>query len=364
MADADEFGTLQVNLALRRVSFDWEVNLLLPGRGVTALFGASGAGKTTLLRAVAGLEPTARGRLAVLGDCWQDSARRHFIPTHRRAVGYVAQEAALFPHLSVLGNLGYGWRRSDRRRRVSLDETLTLLDLDPLLHRRVSGLSGGERQRVAIARALLTAPRILLLDEPLSALDISRKAELLPYLERLTRRLALPTLYVSHDPEEVLRLADHLVLFDNGRVRLSGDVDALMRRPDLDPLWMPHLGVRIEASVLSHDEHDHLTAAACCAGARIWVPRRPEPAGTPLRLRIAARDVSLALSAPSGTSILNALPATVVALADTTAAGQRLVELDSGGVRLLSLITARSASSLRVSPGQHLWALVKSVAVH
>ncbi len=203
--------------------FTLDVDVTAPARGVTALFGRSGAGKTTFLRCAAGLERAREGLFAVDGETWQDDVARRFVPTHRRRLGYVFQEPALFPHLTVRGNLEYGWHRVPaRERRLAFDEVVALLGATPLLPRDPRELSGGERQRVAIARALLTSPRLLLMDEPLASLDATSRAEILPYLERVRDELALPILYVSHIREEVLRLADHVIVLDRGRVVASG----------------------------------------------------------------------------------------------------------------------------------------------
>ncbi|WP_323156302.1 molybdenum ABC transporter ATP-binding protein, partial [Pseudomonas oryzihabitans] len=211
--------SLTARFELSHPGFALDVDLALPGSGVTALFGPSGSGKTSCLRCVAGLEHGARGRLVVAGETWQDSERGLFLPPHRRALGYVFQDANLFEHLDVRRNLLFGWKRvAPGERRLALEQVVELLGIAGLLTRMPARLSGGERQRVGIARALLTSPRLLLMDEPLAALDAERKAEILPYLERLTRELALPILYVSHAPDEVARLADHLVLLEQGRV--------------------------------------------------------------------------------------------------------------------------------------------------
>ena len=214
--------TIQARFRVERSAFTLDVDLELPGQGITALFGHSGSGKTTLLRAMAGLERTPGGYFALHEAVWQDEARGHFLPPHRRALGVVFQEAGLFPHLSVRGNMEFGQRRSHASAPLPLPEMAELLGIAHLLERRPQQLSGGERQRVAIARALLAAPQVLLMDEPLAALDLKRKLEILPYLERLHRELAIPGIYVSHAPDEVARLADHLVLLDRGKAIASG----------------------------------------------------------------------------------------------------------------------------------------------
>ncbi|MGA7303844.1 MAG: molybdenum ABC transporter ATP-binding protein, partial [Rhodothermales bacterium] len=218
--------TIDARFHIERDAFDMDVDLSVPAYGVTALFGPSGCGKTTLLRAIAGLERHSGGFLKVGDSIWQD--QDVFLPPHRRPIGYVFQEASLFPHLSVRGNLDYGKKRvPDSERLLPLDQAVALLGIEPLLERKPNSLSGGERQRVAIARALAVSPRLLLMDEPLASLDLQRKQEILPYIESLRRELEIPVIYVSHLPDEVARLADHMVLLEAGRVRASGSVQEL-----------------------------------------------------------------------------------------------------------------------------------------
>ncbi|EKM96639.1 molybdenum transport protein ModC [Stutzerimonas degradans] len=240
--------------------FRLDVDLALPGRGVTALFGHSGSGKTTLLRCVAGLERGARGQLEINGECWQDSTRGLFVPPHRRAIGYVFQDANLFAHLSVRRNLQFGMKRvAAAERRVAWDQAVDLLGIGHLLERMPGRLSGGERQRVGMARALLTSPRLLLMDEPLAALDLKRKHEILPYLERLHDELDIPVLYVSHSPDEVARLADHLVLLDQGRAIAQGELRETLARLDLPTAFSDDAGVVVEGEIAGHDPAYHLT---------------------------------------------------------------------------------------------------------
>jgi len=342
--------------------FTLDVDLELPSSGVTALFGPSGSGKTTILRCVAGLARAAQGRLSVEGRLWQDAASGVFVPTHRRPLGLVFQEASLFTHLSVLRNLEYGMKRSGNRGAEGFDAVVDLLGLRGLLTRSPERLSGGERQRVAIARALLTRPRLLLMDEPLAALDHQRKMEILPYLERLRRELAIPILYVSHSPDEVARLADQLVLLDQGRVAASGPLRETLARTDLPAVFLDDAGVVLEARVLGH-EADGLTRLGF-EGGELLVSRRPEAEGTPLRCRIHARDVSIALSAARDSSILNVLNATVRDVAPTDTPGHCLVRLAlPNGELLLARITQRSCEALGLRPGLSVVAQVKSVAL-
>ena len=353
---------IQARFRVDRNDFTLAVELALPGRGITALFGHSGSGKTTLLRAMAGLERAPSGYFALGSEVWQDESRRHFVPPHQRALGVVFQEASLFPHLSVRGNMEFGQKRtSTATRRFALPEIAELLGIGHLLDRAPGQLSGGERQRVAIARALLAAPQILLMDEPLAALDLKRKQEILPYLERLHGELSIPIIYVSHAPDEVARLADHLVLLDQGRAIAAGPLNDVLSRIDLPATFADDAGVVITAAVAAH-EADALTRLEF-AGGHILVSQRHEPLGTRLRCRIHARDVSLALHLPEQTSILNSVAATVIELAATDTPGHVLVKLDVAGTPLLARITHRSVEKLAIRPGLPLHAQIKAVAL-
>lgn len=352
--------TIEAKFHLNRGDFTLAVDLHLPGQGITAIFGPSGCGKTSLLRLLAGLETDPQGYLSVRGDLWQDGTT--FVPTHQRPVGYVSQESHLFPHLTVRGNLEYGVRRlPPRGRQIALDEVVELFRLRTLLDRSPSGLSGGERKRVAIAQALLTSPRLLLMDEPLTALDAEAKAEIISSLEQLLEKLQVPVLYVSHLLGEVARLADHLVLMKEGRVRISGPFLETINRLDT-PLAVPDAESIIEATVASHDRSYHLTQLAF-AGGTITVPKAPLPVGHRVRLRVLARDVSLVLDRPSNTSILNILPATVTGLRHDALA-LSLVKLDIGdGVGMFACITRKSCQTLKLKPGKALFAQIKTVAL-
>ncbi|MBS1208421.1 MAG: molybdenum transporter ATP-binding protein [Proteobacteria bacterium] len=344
-------------------SFSLDVELALPGRGVTVLFGHSGSGKTTLLRCVAGLERATQAHIAINGTVWQDSAQNRFVPTWQREIGYVFQEASLFPHLNVQRNLAFGMRRANPH--GNADDILavaTKLGIEHLLKRSPDGLSGGERQRVAIARALLTRPRLLLMDEPLSALDAARKQEILPYLERLHDELEIPMLYVTHQIEEAARLADHLVLLGQGRVQASGPLVATLARLDL-PLARDHEGsVVIAANVIGYDPEWNLTRLQF-SGGEIFVAERPLPIGKPVRLRILARDVSIALSGNNPSSIQNRFICRVTGIAPTDDPAQCLVGLVAGDAALTARITRLSASQLGLAIGQEVWAQVKAVAL-
>lgn len=340
-----------------------EVALDLPGTGVSAIFGPSGSGKTTFLRSVAGLERASAGYVEVGGEVWQDDGRGLFVPTHRRPLGYVFQEASLFPHLSVRGNLEFGWKRiPPGARMIGFSQAVALMGIEPLLDRSTTTLSGGERQRVAIARALLSSPRLLLMDEPLAALDLARKLEILPALERLHAELDIPVLYVSHSPDEVARLADHVVLLDVGRVVASGPVGETLARLDLPAVFSDDAGVVIEAVVGAHEDEDHLSRLDFSGGV-IYVARHREPVGSRVRCRIHARDVSLSIVAQEGSSILNRFPGTVVGIAGTGNPAQMLVRIDAGGTPVLSMVTRRSVRHLGLEIGRPVWAQVKAVAL-
>lgn len=340
--------------------FVLDVDLALPGRGVTAVFGPSGCGKTTLLRAVAGLERATAGRLVVNGEAWQEGDFR--LPTHRRPLGYVFQEANLFPHLSVRRNLDYGRSRvAAVEGRVDFDHVVELLGIGHLLDRLPAHLSGGERQRVAIARALLTSPRLLLMDEPLAALDLDRKGEILPYLERLHDQLDIPVLYVSHAPDEVARLADHLVVMQEGRAVACGPLTEVLARLDLPIRLGEDAGVVLEATVLARDEPWNLVQVEF-PGGLLWVRDMGHAPGSRVRVRILARDVSVARG-KNDSSILNTLPVTLRELAADGHPSQTLALLQAGDSSLLARMTRRSAAALGLAPGQSVWAQIKAVAV-
>ncbi len=352
---------IRARFRIDRGDFCLDVDLTLPNHGVSVLFGHSGSGKTTLLRAMAGLTQAPGGHFAIGERVWQH-ADGAFTPAHEREIGMVFQEASLFAHLSVRRNLAFGEQRvpADQRRH-QLAEVADMLGIGHLLDRMPDQLSGGERQRAAIARALLAAPRILLMDEPLAALDLKRKREILPYLERLHRELSIPLIYVSHSPEEVARLADHLVLLDEGRVVASGPLNAVLSRIDLPAAFADDAGVVLDTVIDGHEE-DHLTRLRF-PGGQILVAQRHEPVGTPLRCRVHARNVSLALIPQMQSTILNCVGAVVVDTAPTDTPGQMLVRLDCAGEPLLARITERSLKRLDIRPGLALRAQIKAVAL-
>ena len=339
--------------------FTLDVDLVLPGRGVTALFGHSGSGKTTLLRCIAGLERAPLGVLSVKGEVWQNDTQ--WLPTHKRPIGYVFQEASLFPHLTVLENLRYGMKRTAISQRLSLGHAIDLLGIGNLLDRHPDRLSGGEKSRVGIARALAVNPRLLLMDEPLAALDLKRKQEILPYLERLHDELEIPVIYVSHAPDEVARLADHLVLLDDGHVVASGPLSETLARADLPPAFADDAGVVLTTTVAEH-EADNLTRLDFRDGI-LHVGRRKEALGSRLRCRIHARDVSIALEKPKTSSIVNILPATVSTVSATDTPGHVLVQMRIGSTTLLARISERSRRELGIAPGLPVWAQIKAVAL-
>lgn len=345
-------------------AFRLDASFEFPDRGVTALFGPSGCGKTSLLRCFAGLNHLPQGKLTIDGTPWQDEAR--FLPPHRRAVGYVFQDANLFAHLSVRDNLLYGRKRALKKplsaKGDDVDDLVSLLGIGHLLDRAPANLSGGERQRVAVGRALLAEPRLLLMDEPLSALDYGARQEILPYLERLPKSLSIPILYVTHAPDEVARLADHIVLIDKGRVRASGPVSEIMARLDLPMLNDEDAGVAIEAHIGERDPQWHL-ARADFTGGSLWIRDPDRAVGAPVRLMIRARDVTLALSPQTDSSVLNSIPAVITDIAPSTHPAAITVRAMMGETPVLSRVTTRSAAELGLAPGSDVWVLVKSVAV-
>ena len=351
---------IEARFRIDKGDFALDVDLGIPGQGVTALLGPSGCGKTTLLRAIAGLESCRDGFLQVGDMIWQDA--RRFVPPHQRPLGYVFQEASLFAHLTVRGNLEYGVKRVPKtERKVSVNKAIELLGVGLLLERRTSQLSGGERQRVAIARALAVSPEILLMDEPLAGLDMARKQEIIPYLESLHNELDIPVIYVSHSPDEVARLADHLVLLEAGRIKAAGALGDMLTRLDLPLAHGDDAEALIDAVVAGHDDKYDLTHLDF-PGGRFTVTRKALPVGHSARLRVAARDVSLTLEHQSGTSILNIFPATIDEIMPEGIA-QVTVRLLAGDVPLLSRVTRKSATLLELEHGKSVYAQAKSVAL-
>ena len=360
---ADGTHGIDLSLTLTRggeAAFELSVDLTLPSSGTTVIFGPSGGGKTTILRAIAGLEPDVKGHIRINQQTWQ--APGVFLPAHQRRVGFVFQHSALLPHLSVEQNLRYGWQRVGGTE-AEFVQCVQQLDLAPLLQRAIGQLSGGERQRVALGRALLTRPDILLLDEPLAALDAVRRSEILGYLERLKQTTTIPLLYVTHAVDEMSRLADYLVLMKGGRVRQAGPALEVMNHPDAPLALRDDAGVVVQAMVQQRDAHGLLTLQSPMG--TLYAHGPAHAPGDRLRVRIHARDVSLALSHHSDTSMLNILPITVVALRDG-AGGQALIELSTGDQpeqRLLAKISYASVARLNIEPGLALWAQIKALAL-
>ncbi|MCW8889315.1 MAG: molybdenum ABC transporter ATP-binding protein [Sedimenticola sp.] len=334
----------------------------IPISGVTALFGRSGCGKTSLLRCIAGLEQAGDAYLSLAGECWHDSRKGFYLPPHKRAIGYVFQEGMLFPHLKVRDNLLFGYKRTpDNQRSGGLDQVVNLLDIAPLLERFPAQLSGGEKQRVAIGRALLSHPRLLLMDEPMAALDRGHKKEILPYLERLHNESSIPIIYVSHDLDEVARIADHLLLIEQGEVMAAGPLSTMLARVDLPIARNEEAGALFDTEIIQHDERFHLTRLRF-SGGELTVGWIDLAVGERVRIRIHAKDVSLALERPGPTSILNVLPVTVTEM-DAHGRGRMIVKLDLGGVPLLARITQKSQANLDLKPGMQVFAQIKSVAL-
>ena len=313
---------IHLKLDIARADFDVSVDVQLPAHGITVIYGPSGCGKTTLLRCVAGLEPSARGVVQLGHEVWQNDAQHVRLPTHQRALGYVFQEASLFEHLDVAANLAYGHQRAEKFSRnamskVVVEQATELLGIGHLLKRRSHELSGGERQRVAIARALVTQPRLLLLDEPLAALDHARRQEVLPWLEKLRDDLNIPMLYVTHAVDEVARLADTLVVMHEGRVQANGPVADVLTQANLPVVLGEDAGALLTGIVLHIDTQWHL-AQVGFAGGVLWVRDSGLSAGQTVRLRVLARDVSVTLHQATHTSIQNHVPCVVDAITQGT----------------------------------------------
>ncbi len=383
---------LHINARLSLPDFDLNINESMSLDGVTAIFGPSGSGKSTLLRTIAGFEQPQSGTINCAGQLWYDSEQRVNVPPHHRSVGYMFQDARLFSHLDVGGNLSYAQKRRDSlksRRSASKNrngftnrsggslesrsgavESLTythvvdVLDLGTLLKRSVTALSGGERQRVALARTLLTAPLLLLLDEPLSALDQARKEDILPYLENLQREFGIPTLYVSHDIDEVAHLADRMVVLANGSVKAQGPTPEMLERFDLEPYTGRfEAGVLVEGEVSGHDNRLHLTRVDL-HGASLTIPMAKEvEVGKRVRLRIRARDVAIAIQPPQGLSIRNVLPGTLVKIVTEPENGSAQTIIDVGGPRIRARLTLAAVEDLNLREGLPVYALIKSISL-
>jgi molybdate transport system ATP-binding protein len=352
---------IKVAVQHRLGSFYLKAEFMSDGR-VTALFGRSGSGKTSLVNIIGGLIRPQCAHISLDGEVLVDTERRVFVAKHRRRVGYVFQDARLFPHLTVRQNLLYGrWFTPAAKRFGHLAQVVELLGIDHLLHRRPRHLSGGEKQRVAIGRALLASPRLLIMDEPLASLDEARKAEILPYLERLYDETRVPIIYVSHSVSEVARLADTLVVMAEGRVEATGPTADVMARLDLPPFTdLTEAGAVLEAEILRHDEPSGLTVLSLC-GSHLWVPRLDQHhVGAKVRVHIRARDVMLSTRAPDGLSALNVLRGIVAEIGPQRGPIQDL-RLDCGGQAILARLTRRSVESLGLTEGTPVYAVIKSV---
>lgn len=361
---SDPSGGLSVRVRQRLGVFTLDAAFEAAPRGVTALFGPSGAGKSAVLAAIGGATRPDGGRIAIDGAILFDSDSGVNLKPEQRGVGWVFQDGRLFPHLSVSGNLRYGlYRAGARPRRIGFDEVVTVLGVEPLLARRPRDLSGGERQRVALGRALLSQPRLLMLDEPLSALDHARKAEILPFLERLRDRFALPILYVTHSLAEVMRLADQLVVLEQGRVVAKGALSAVLERGDVPQLSRrADIGVTVETT-LAEAGGAHALARLAGDGFELLTSPVAAAVGDRVRVAVLARDVLLATARPEGISARNLLPGLVEALT-AREDGSVLVRVRIGSEQaLLSAITEDAVRALTLAAGVEVWAIVKSVAV-
>jgi molybdate transport system ATP-binding protein len=354
---------LRVAIRKRLAPFELDVEFELPTPGVAALFGPSGCGKTSTISAIAGLLEPDAGRIELDGELLLDTAQGRSLAAERRRIGYVFQEARLFPHLSVAGNLHYALKRAPATRFVSLETVIELLELEALLERRTQRLSGGERQRVAIARALLSQPRLLLLDEPLASIDRERREELLPYLESLRDRLALPMVYVSHQFDEVLRLATHVVLMQAGHVLAEGGIGTISLDRRLRTLIGPEsVGAVVDGRVLGTEAGSGLMRVAVGRG-ELKLAAEPWPRDTPVRVQLLARDVILATRPLEQLSVRNQLSGTITAI-EADDAHSDLVSVDVGGATILARVTQAATRELALAPGLPAWALIKSASLH
>lgn len=353
--------SISARFKLQYPGFTLDVALNFPNSGISVLFGDSGSGKTTLLRCIAGLQQAPQAYLEINGQVWQDSEKSVFLPTHKRSLGYVFQEANLFPHLTVAKNLQYGLKRSGKGAKVDLEHILDLLGIQHLMARMPDGLSGGERQRVAIARALVLNPAILLMDEPLAALDHKRKQDILPYLTRLHRELRIPVLYVTHSRQEVAQLADYLVIMAEGKVLAAGNLADTLSRLDLSLTQDRDAATVWQVTVAGHEPTYHLTRTDFKGGS-ISLPCFKAEIGDMVRIQIFARDVSITLQAPVATSILNILPATITGIV-AGEEGYSIIQLQVGSQPLLAHITRKSAILLGLQFGMSVYVQIKGTSI-
>ncbi len=353
---------MRVGMRLPRGAFELRMDLTWPGHGVTVLWGDSGAGKTSVLRALAGLTRPIEARIEVAGECWQDTRAGVWVAPHHRRVGMVFQEASLFDHLDVRGNLTYGLQRSATPWKA-LQEPIELLGIGALLDRRVQALSGGERQRIALARALSTSPRVLLLDEPLASLDARRKREVLPYLQRVCAHLKIPVVYVTHAMDEMVRLADHVVVMQAGQVMAHGPAREVFDLVGAEGWGLDQEPASVlEGQVVEVDAQWHLWRVQA-QGLSLWIPQEGSLPRDRVRLRVAARDVSVTLDPPENSSIQNRWPAVVCHMRPAAHPSQVLLQLQCAQTTLWARITARAAHQLQLREGVGLWVQVKSAAL-
>jgi len=351
---------LKLELQHQQGAFSLNAKLMLPEQGITAIFGRSGAGKTTLINLISGLEKPQQGIIELNGTPLLDTSKSLCLPPEKRRIGYVFQDARLFPHYTVAGNLNYG--RRNRANQALFDTVTALLGIEHLLQRYPAKLSGGEKQRVAIGRALLTEPQLLLLDEPLASLDLPRKRELLPYLEKLAEEVRIPILYVSHSLDEILHLADNMVLMDKGEVILNGPVEKLWGSEALQPWFGPDVQSSLLVTRLSrHHPQYPMSCLELEGGEPLWVPRIDADEGSAVRVRIYAREVSLARTRPEDSSIRNILPAEIRLMKRQEERIQVLLQV--GEASLWAYVSEWAAADLKLKPGEEIFAQIKSVSV-
>jgi molybdate transport system ATP-binding protein len=356
---------LKVSVKKRRGAFLLDAHFELPTPGVVALFGRSGCGKTTLTNVIAGLLPADFGNIALDDAVLLDTGSRLDVPAEKRRIGYVFQDARLFPHLRVEANLRYALKRAARRAItpiVGLDQVVDLLGLKALMARRTHQLSGGERQRVAIGRALLSQPNLLLLDEPLASLDASRREEVLPYLETLRDQLAIPMVYVSHNFDEVLRLATHLVLMEAGKTIAQGNLSEMSLHPEVRAIiGADAVGAIVDGTVLGTDSSSGLTRVQVGRG-ELKVQYGKAAPGTRLRVQLLARDLIVAVEPPRHLSVRNSLPGVITSVADDVEDSD-LIAIDIGGLLIMARVTKAASRELSLAAGKSVWALVKTASL-
>ena len=362
-------NNIHLQIRMQRSAFQLDVDLQLPGHGITAVFGPSGSGKTSLLRAVAGLEKDLQGRIQIDSKTWQDTQQGICLPTWQRPLGYVFQESSLLTHLSVEENLNFGLKRAFKLARSANSDagkallaSIELLGIGSLLQRMPNALSGGERQRVAIARAIAMQPQLLLMDEPLASLDAARRQEIFPWLSKLRDELKMPMLYVTHSAEEVTRLADHLVVLDQGQVKAQGPVGTVLTQVINPVVVGEDAGALIEGCIGAVDTQWHLSRVDFEGGC-VWMRDAGLTVGKAVRIRILARDVSLATTEPQNTSIQNQLRGHIQSITPDVHPSQVMVVLKCGAEEVLARVTKRAVDELALQVGQPVWAQVKSVAL-